>query len=52
MSKEIKQTQEKKAYEKPAVIYRQVLETVANACDEAGANGKTGINDLCTVLNS
>ncbi|MCA9983299.1 MAG: hypothetical protein KDE09_05525 [Anaerolineales bacterium] len=45
--------QEKKAYEKPAVVHRQLLESVAGAC-EAGdpINGKTGSGDTCTVANS
>ena len=40
----------KKSYEKPQVVYRQVMESVASACDE-NANGK-GDRDSCLVLNS
>lgn len=40
----------KAPYEKPAVVYRQVLESVAAACDTV-ANGKM-TDDQCAVLNS
>ncbi len=43
----------KKAYEKPAVIHSQIMETIAGACSEADpVNGKTGNQDLCTQTNS
>jgi hypothetical protein len=43
----------KKEYEKPAVIYTQVMESVAGACNETDANGKTGEGgDNCQVANS
>ena len=41
----------KKAYEAPAVIYRQVLEAVAGACEASDpTNGKT--TGTCTTANS
>ena len=44
---------EKLAYEKPAVIYRQVMESVAGACSETDpTNGKTGSGDNCTFTQS
>jgi hypothetical protein len=43
------QTEEKKTYEKPSIVYRQSMESVATACDP-NANGKG--DDMCTVLNS
>lgn len=43
----------KKTYEKPAVVYRQVMETVAGACSDADpTNGKTGTGDTCTFTQS
>jgi hypothetical protein len=42
---------EKKAYETPAVVYRQVLEAVAGACEASDpSNGKAGAP--CTTINS
>jgi hypothetical protein len=44
---------EKSAYEKPAVIHRQVMESVAGACSDADPiNGKTGVGDQCTQISS
>lgn len=44
---------DKKTYEKPAVIHRQVMESVAGACSEQDpTNGKTGSGDLCTITSS
>jgi hypothetical protein len=40
-----------KVYEKPAIVYRQPLESVANACDEVAVNGKTS-DDQCAIVNS
>ncbi len=41
----------KKVYEAPAVIYRQVIEAVAGACDASSpTNGKAGAP--CTAINS
>lgn len=40
---------QKKTYEKPEVVYRQSMESVATACD-MNANGKG--DSSCTVLNS
>lgn len=42
----------KKEYEKPAVIYTQVMESIAGACNETDANGKTGNGDSCQTTNS
>jgi hypothetical protein len=53
MSKKLTPTDEKMTYEKPAVIHRQVMESIAGACEEADPNnGKTGVNDMCTTINS
>jgi len=42
---------QKKAYEKPAVIHRQVMESVAGACQQtAGVNGKA--DTACSVMFS
>jgi hypothetical protein len=42
---------QKKAYEKPAVIHRQVMESVAGACQvSGGVNGKAGSS--CSVNSS
>lgn len=46
---DVKKKVEKKPYEKPAVIHRQALEGVANACDP-NVGGKGDAN--CTVINS
>ena len=42
----------KKSYEKPAVVYRQAMESVAAVCDpnDAVNNGKGDTS--CSVLNS
>ncbi len=41
----------KKAYEAPAVVYRQVLEAVAGVCEASDPiNGKA--SGACTSLNS
>lgn len=46
-----KVTTQKKAYAKPAVIHRQVMESVAGACESQDpSNGKADNN--CTVINS
>lgn len=45
MSKDKKKT----PYQKPAIVYRQSMESVATACD-MNANGKG--DSSCTVLNS
>lgn len=49
MSKDSQKT-EKKVYEKPEVVHRQILESVANVCDQ-GIGGKEDPN-VCSVLNS
>lgn len=42
---------QKKAYEKPAVIHRQVMESVAGACQQAaGVNGKA--DTTCSTMFS
>jgi hypothetical protein len=43
----------KSVYEKPAVIHRELMESIAGTCDSQDpVNGKTGIDDECTVVNS
>lgn len=45
--------EQKKAYEKPAVIHSQVLESVAGACPPGEpTNGKTGTEQTCQQVNS
>lgn len=52
MSKQLNPTDEKMTYEKPAVIHRQVMESIAGACEENDpVNGKMGGTE-CTVINS
>jgi hypothetical protein len=48
------ETVERKPYEKPEVVHRQKLETLAQgACVDADPiNGKTGTGDTCTFINS
>jgi hypothetical protein len=42
---------QKKAYEKPAVIHRQVMESVAGACQQTGGvNGKA--DTACSITFS
>ena len=53
MSKQLNPVEEKMTYEKPAIIHRQVMESIAGACsDQDPVNGKTGVDDTCTFLNS
>ena len=43
----------KSTYEKPAIIHRELMESVAGTCDSADpVNGKTGTGDTCTTLSS
>ncbi|GAG03121.1 unnamed protein product [marine sediment metagenome] len=43
----------KSVYEKPAVIHRELMESIAGTCDTGDpVNGKTGVDDNCTVVNS
>jgi len=43
----------KKTYEKPAIVHRQILESIAGACPVADpTNGKTGGDGACVVVNS
>jgi hypothetical protein len=40
-------------YEKPAVVHRELMESIAGMCDSQDpVNGKTGAGDNCTVTNS
>lgn len=40
-------------YEKPAVVHRELMESIAGTCDSTDpVNGKTGVGDNCTVANS
>lgn len=42
----------RKRYEKPAVIHRELMESVAGACDSQDpVNGKAGIY-FCLTINS
>lgn len=43
------QENQKQPYEKPAIIHRQSIESVASACDSNG-NGKG--DQSCSVINS
>ena len=44
---------EKAPYEKPEVIHRELLESIAGTCDAADPiNGKTGTGDDCTTISS
>jgi hypothetical protein len=46
-----KQVKEKKTYEKPQIVHRQVLEAIAGACQQNDpVNGKAGAP--CTTINS
>ena len=43
----------KSAYEKPAFVHRELMESIAGACDTSEpVVGKTGTADDCTFLNS
>ena len=43
----------KPTYEKPAVIHRELMESVAGTCDaEQPVVGKTGTDDECSFTNS
>jgi hypothetical protein len=43
----------KSAYEKPAIVHRELMESIAGACDTSEpVVGKTGTADECTFLNS
>jgi hypothetical protein len=48
---EKKAKEEKKPYEKPQIVHRQVLEAIAGACQASDpVNGKAGAP--CTTINS
>jgi hypothetical protein len=50
--KELKPSK-KMPYEKPAVVHRELMESIAGMCDSQDpVNGKTGAGDNCTVTNS
>jgi hypothetical protein len=43
----------KSVYEKPAVIHRELMESIAGTCDSQDpVNGKTGVDDNCTITSS
>jgi hypothetical protein len=45
--------EERLAYEKPAIVHRELLESIAGTCDTSDpVNGKTGSGDNCTTANS
>jgi hypothetical protein len=49
----VKELDPKKSYEKPAVIHRELMESIAGTCDtQDPVNGKTGTGDTCTVASS
>ena len=53
MSNAVSSNEQKKPYEKPAIVHRQVMESVAGACEAADpVNGKTGSGDNCTSTSS
>jgi hypothetical protein len=43
----------KSVYEKPAIIHRELMESIAGTCDSTEpVVGKTGVEDECQFLNS
>ena len=50
----MKEMTPKKTYEKPAVIHRELMESIAGVCDtQDPVNGKEGApTDTCTVAMS
>ena len=43
----------KQPYEKPAVVHRELMESIAGVCDTNDpVNGKVGTTDNCTVTSS
>ncbi|HET6444174.1 MAG TPA: hypothetical protein VFI27_06285 [candidate division Zixibacteria bacterium] len=47
------QPENKSVYEKPAIIHRELMESIAGTCDSSDpVNGKTGTDDNCTFLSS
>jgi hypothetical protein len=43
----------KSVYVKPAVIHRELMESIAGTCDSQDpVNGKTGVEDECTISQS
>lgn len=49
----MKELTPKKTYERPAVIHRELMESIAGVCDtQDPVNGKTGTGDTCTTTSS
>jgi hypothetical protein len=49
----MRESPEKKTYEKPAVVHREPMETIAGTCDGSDpVNGKTGVADQCTMIGT
>jgi hypothetical protein len=49
----MKELTPKKTYERPAVIHRELMESIAGTCDTTDpVNGKTGVGDTCTTTSS
>jgi len=43
----------RKPYEKPAILHRELIESIAGLCEPGNPiNAKTGIGDPCTVIGS
>ena len=43
----------KQPYQKPAVVHRELMESIAGTCDTNDpVNGKVGTGDNCTVTSS
>lgn len=43
----------RKTYEKPDIVYREIIEIVSGSCDvQDPVNGKTGVGDNCTTIGS
>ena len=56
MSEKKKVKDAKKIYEKPAVVHRQIMESIAGACEcndvYNSKTGDPGYCDFCTQINS
>jgi len=43
----------RKPYTKPAVIHREIMESIAGGCESTHpVNGKVGVSDNCTMIGS
>ena len=43
----------RKPYEKPAILHRELIESIAGLCESGNPiNAKTGVGDPCTVIGS